>query len=125
MEPCKYGHTAGRYADGRCKQCLRDRVKQVPVERQRQYDRNGRDRNPEKAFRKRGIVGPIPPKPILGACEACGKIPLNLHCDHDHATGLFRGWLCPLCNQALGQAKDSILGLQRLITYLQTKGYTS
>lgn len=36
-----------------------------------------------------------------GPCEICGRIK-KLHFDHDHATGLHRGWLCPVCNGRLG-----------------------
>lgn len=48
-----------------------------------------------------GIVDP-PSETHRGPCELCGRVPppesdAN-HCDHDHATGLFRGWLCKTCN---------------------------
>lgn len=33
-----------------------------------------------------------------GRCALCGKRPLQLHEDHDHATGYTRGYLCPSCN---------------------------
>lgn len=55
-------------------------------------------------------------------CEACGvpfaSMKKGSQCDHDHNTGLFRGWLCPNCNWALGCAKDSRVILQKLIDYL-------
>lgn len=34
-------------------------------------------------------------------CESCDERPAT-HCDHDHATGVFRGWLCQGCNIAEG-----------------------
>jgi hypothetical protein len=36
-------------------------------------------------------------------CELCGNAPKSrgLHEDHDHKTGLHRGWLCWRCNNAL------------------------
>lgn len=36
-----------------------------------------------------------------GPCEICGKQTEKLRFDHDHATGLFRGWLCHKCNIGL------------------------
>ncbi|MFE9855624.1 endonuclease domain-containing protein [Streptomyces sp. NPDC005780] len=36
-----------------------------------------------------------------GRCAICGKA-RELVCDHDHATGLIRGWLCSSCNTAEG-----------------------
>lgn len=41
-----------------------------------------------------------------GPCESCGDFLECLHFDHDHATGLFRGWLCSCCNTAIGLLKD-------------------
>jgi len=37
-----------------------------------------------------------------GHCELCGKDAQKLYLDHDHDTGFVRGFLCPLCNAALG-----------------------
>jgi len=39
--------------------------------------------------------------------------------DHDHDTGLFRGWLCHQCNRMLGIAKDNIDTFKRAIEYLR------
>jgi hypothetical protein len=36
-----------------------------------------------------------------GRCAICGKV-RDLVCDHDHLTGLVRGWLCQSCNAAEG-----------------------
>lgn len=36
-----------------------------------------------------------------GRCAICGKR-RDLVCDHEHATGLVRGWLCSSCNTAEG-----------------------
>jgi hypothetical protein len=36
------------------------------------------------------------------ACQICGNVPKRgLDQDHDHRTGLTRGWLCHRCNRAL------------------------
>lgn len=36
-------------------------------------------------------------------CELCGNVPKSrgLHEDHDHKTGLHRGWLCARCNRVM------------------------
>jgi hypothetical protein len=36
-----------------------------------------------------------------GRCAICGRVS-DLVCDHDHATGLVRGWLCRSCNTTEG-----------------------
>lgn len=57
-------------------------------------------------------------RPQPANCEVCG-IAASLQCDHDHATGKFRGWLCGACNRALGIVKDNPVVLQRLAEYLR------
>ena len=37
-----------------------------------------------------------------GNCAICGKA-RDLVCDHDHETGLVRGWLCQSCNATEGR----------------------
>lgn len=39
--------------------------------------------------------------------------------DHDHATNLFRGLLCFICNIMLGSARDSVVRLRAAIAYLE------
>ena len=39
-------------------------------------------------------------------------------CDHDHITGVFRGWLCHECNRAIGNFKDNVSRLKKAIDYL-------
>lgn len=54
-----------------------------------------------------------------GPCEICGTIATPLHFDHDHVTGLFRGWLCGPCNRALGMMRDDPLRLELAARYLR------
>lgn len=53
-----------------------------------------------------------------GHCAACGVVAEELHLDHDHQTGVLRGFLCRSCNLALGLVGDSRAVLQALIEYL-------
>jgi hypothetical protein len=39
-----------------------------------------------------------------GRCAICGATGRRMVCDHDHETGLVRGWLCSSCNTREGVA---------------------
>lgn len=54
-------------------------------------------------------------------CELCGSTN-NLHVDHNHDTGEFRGILCTNCNRGLGHFMDSAALLSKAVEYLQSKG---
>lgn len=59
-----------------------------------------------------------PPKPDV--CECCGNIPVGnkWRLDHDHTSGLIRGWLCDACNLGIGSLGDSVEGLENALNYL-------
>ena len=70
-----------------------------------------------------------PPIPKDHRCPICNRDELEIKeaspnkknvwcCDHDHDTGLFRGWLCHKCNLGLGNLNDSISRLQNAIEYI-------
>jgi hypothetical protein len=42
----------------------------------------------------------------------------DLHVDHDHGTGRYRGVLCRDCNLALGLLKDSPARMEKLARYV-------
>jgi hypothetical protein len=73
--------------------------------------------------RKLGIILPDHRSDI---CEICGGGPCGasraLVPDHDHETGLARGWLCSECNGGLGILGDTIEAIERTLAYL--KKYT-
>ncbi len=60
------------------------------------------------------------PPPV---CSLCARPPkkVELSIDHDHETGLFRGWLCIRCNTALGTLGDNEYGIQKALRYVQGK----
>lgn len=59
-----------------------------------------------------------------GVCASCegaakGRWKSRLHVDHDHSTGKVRGLLCQNCNIALGQLKDSVSTIEKLLEYMK------
>ena len=50
-------------------------------------------------------------------CEICYEDGIIVF-DHNHKTGLFRGWICVRCNTVLGKIKDNKNLLKKLISYL-------
>lgn len=57
-----------------------------------------------------------------GTCALCGQPPEGgqlLSVDHDHVDGHIRGLLCTSCNLGLGMLGDTVVGLQRALSYLQ------
>ena len=65
----------------------------------------------------REIKKTAPPKP--DKCECCKKPTTTFHCDHDHFTGKFRGWLCSHCNQGIGKLGDDLVGVLNAVNYLK------
>lgn len=64
---------------------------------------------------------PSPTRPCPPCCEICFGVSArgSLCLDHDHETGAFRGWLCDICNLALGQLGDNITGVRAALAYLE------
>ena len=55
----------------------------------------------------------------IGTCPLCLKENCHLYWDHDHESGLFRGWICSSCNLLLGHAFDNPDTLRRAALYLE------
>jgi hypothetical protein len=87
--------------------------------------RKRRAANPEKYRAQsrswRGIPEPTRPEPTV--CESCSGPPKGKHkrlvVDHDHNTGAFRGWLCDICNRAIGMLGDNTSGVANALAYLE------
>lgn len=61
---------------------------------------------------------PTPTRPRPELCEAeCGR--KATHLDHDHATNMFRGWICHKCNVGIGMLGDDAAGVEKAIAYLR------
>jgi len=54
----------------------------------------------------------------IGPCDICGVVMKRVH-DHAHLTGEFRGWLCGLCNVAIGMFRDDPELLSAAAEYLR------
>jgi hypothetical protein len=85
-------------------------------------DRNRERLNVVAAIRSRKFANlPEPTRPESTTCECCGRRRSGkaLALDHCHISGLFRGWLCDLCNRGMGFFGDSIAGLMNAVRYLE------
>jgi len=64
-----------------------------------------------------------------GGCAICGGQPNGkdscFHVDHDHKTGLVRGFLCHRCNTGIGSLCDSPALLRKAALYLEDANGTS
>jgi len=89
--------------------------------RDREKDQRFKARDPDgyRARNRRRAGLPEPTRPCPDLCEAVGCTNPASALDHDHTTGAFRGWLCPMCNIVLGCAKDDPLRLEALADYLR------
>jgi hypothetical protein len=93
-------------------------LRQMPKQRERQ-------KTPKYVEKKRNWQRhvkyklPQPTRPCPQFCEVYGCFRSATQLDHDHATGLFRGWLCRIHNMGLGALGDNIAGLEYALDYLR------
>jgi hypothetical protein len=90
--------------------------------RRRRYAASPEFRVKERQKQRRRYGVPTRPEPAF--CEICGEPETfrggqALAQDHDHVTGLFRGWLCRRCNLTLGAFRDSVALFRSAIKYLE------
>lgn len=133
-KPCSKGHLEKRHPTGTCVECARMAVKRWeqrnPGEQARRSSEWQR-KNPERArlkslaWKRKQMGIPEATRKCPAHCENCGRALIqgkNIHLDHCHLTGKFRGWLCNRCNRGLGYFDDCIEGLRQAIEYLQRAG---
>lgn len=55
-----------------------------------------------------------------GVCAICSRPPvkIRLNADHDHKTGVLRGFICMTCNKGLAMFRDHPLNLEAAVAYL-------
>jgi len=89
------------------------------------YQREWRKRTPgSKEYHRRkdreyrGVAGATG-ETKDGLCDICGRFQESLCCEHDHATGRIRGWVCDPCNLGIGLLGDSLPNLLRAIAYFE------
>jgi hypothetical protein len=88
-----------------------------------------RSRNPMQ--RAAGAYGIDPDRLELlkdRGCSICGcgwapGVDIQMHADHDHATGRFRGVLCGSCNLGIGKFYDNPELLLAAASYLQSGAF--
>lgn len=86
-----------------------------------EYNARAKEKNPDlwrKSNRKHQGVKNATGEKRTGPCQICDRV-TDLHYDHDHTTGLFRGWLCPQCNRAIGLMQDDPQRLRKAAEYLE------
>ena len=88
------------------------------------YQKADRASNPEKwrNYDRKAKGLPEPRYPAPEHCEICGlRSDISLCLDHEHFTGMFRGWLCKNCNVGLGHFRDNPEALEKAAKYLRDR----
>ena len=74
-----------------------------------------------KVRKRAGLPDPTRPEPLL--CEICGGPPRGKHkrlvLEHCHLTGIFRGWVCDICNRAIGMLGDLPSSVENAARYMK------
>lgn len=119
-KPCLSGHIAERYVSSRqcvvCQNIRSLRSQQKPEIKEKQ-----KNRRLQKTY---GVS--LEEIAAANNCEICekhlvkkGAYSNSICVDHDHKTGMTRGFLCNHCNRALGLFRDSPEIIQKALKYLE------
>jgi hypothetical protein len=90
----------------------------------RDWQRADRARNPGRwlAYDRKAKGLPEPTYPVPEHCEICGlRSSMALCLDHEHLTGMFRGWICSNCNVGLGHFRDNAEALEKAARYIRER----
>ena len=110
------------YRAKRLKQAAEYRAKNPT--KYREWQRVDRERNPERwlAYSRKAQGLPEPLYTAPEACEICGLRSDKALClDHEHLTGMFRGWICSNCNVGLGHFRDNAEALEKAAQYIRER----
>ena len=120
-DPVKRKAAEARYRE-RNRAAVRARVKLWQQQNPERYTEKRQDGVRRFQAKRDGYAPPprecdCPPRPADNRCQCCHEV-VKLCLDHDHETGLFRGWICKPCNTGIGRS-DDIRWLILKISYLQ------
>jgi len=129
-EPCRLGHGTLKWKSSRgCVSCQKLRAHAyhyANLAKRQVQARAARARNPElhRAANRRWRGIPEPTRPMPERCELCNNFPQgkSLCADHDHISGIFRGWICAPCNTGLGMLRDNPLLMEKAADYVRFGG---
>ncbi len=57
-----------------------------------------------------------------GGCMICERTDRRMVADHDHQTNILRGFLCFMCNAAIGALGDSAELIEKAAKYVRSNG---
>lgn len=110
---CVQGHVAERITSSFCCMDCKRKLRRPPKEKMSNIERK-RERLGIPSYKD----SPLPPEDK--SCQCCGKSKKNnLHLDHDHLTGEFRGWICYSCNIGIGLLGDQLPDVEAAHAYLE------
>lgn len=98
------------------------RAKNKPKRRAWQLADRARDPDRWRAYSRKAQRLPEPRYPAPDSCEICSLRSDKALClDHEHLTGMFRGWICSNCNVGLGHFRDNAEALEKAAQYIRER----